>query len=126
MTNQEINKKIAGLLGPQGQGFCCPKCGSTWFGSNLTNETRSCHDEYHGRCEWSGPVEDAPPDYMCDDEATMELATGELRGWNIVIPTTPHGFWQVGKDGHYIGAATMGHAVCLAVIQKYERNQSNV
>jgi len=74
MTRKDKHRLLAKLAGVPWQ-FECPSCGGTWFGTSnaLLSEgcVRHCHDQYHGRCNWSGTDEECrlTPDYDKDHNA---------------------------------------------------------
>jgi len=116
---QELVDAVVRIRGGAGMcSFRCPKCGSSHFGSTQAVKggpfTRHCHGpawtsstaSERGRrhCGWSGPTEDALPDYYAD----IELAGIILRG--LCKDTEDHVYeWHVQR--HW--TAPEPHIHCL-------------
>ena len=79
MTRKEKHRLLAKLAGVPWQ-FHCPECDGHWFGSSMESigskvMLRHCHDEFRGRCHWSGSSEACrlTPDYDKDHNAWIVI-----------------------------------------------------
>jgi len=66
---KNVNSRLAMALGAARMGgFQCPKCQSSWFGTEqpISAGIRHCNDENEVGCKWRGSAVYAPPDYAGD------------------------------------------------------------
>lgn len=65
--------------------FQCPECGSHHFGTNASDDSGSCHDEFGRGCRWCGPRE------AC--KRIESYSTDIAAAWEVVE--------KLVKPGHY-------------------------
>lgn len=86
MSDKE--RELAELLGQNHiYGFCCPKCGGSYFGTEGALSSvliRYCSDQFETGCKWRGPPQNAPPNYKENLNAMRRVECElERRGFHL-------------------------------------------